>query len=1160
MRKYTANYSNTNSNFVIQNLEGNTIDHKIVPLLKVLKNILQRGAPTILSKFLQTRLGQLDQLASFKDRFALVSPNPQRWLATIKGDDVNRYYPAREFLEEIIPREFGEWAFVQAMIVPEMAIEDIVCGTKTAFTNQQVDFYLPQARLVIEIDGQQHKSDRLVKNNDRERDRFLASQGIHTVRITTSELGNGDYRKKIEEVLKRLESFEKPLGVYRECLKATQSGSTKGDIWSQKMLPTAIIRFQILVLELLLNGTLPLDATWRFELRRHEDFEGFAILAIEDLQIWITKLWRLRFKTTVKRPDFEIVEIGPSDSFGRAKGAIKIDFSILQRYTDAHTKEPDVIYVRTDYFDESDRNYFKVSCASPINYAITKEDEDILTFFLTNIFDKESFRDGQFPIISNALNLRDTIGLLPTGGGKSLCYQLPCFLQPSVNFVVCPIKSLMKDQADNLANLWITNVAHISSDISSEERRKAETNFGGGRYLFVWISPERLQIQDFRDKIKDLQANGSIAYAVIDEVHCLSEWGHSFRTSYLNLAKTIDRLSPPDEKGEGRTKFIGLTATASVNVLKDIKVEFSRQKGQLDDANVKSLLDYSRKELVFQVIEDKGLKEKKMKDLLKSLSSTTGLTTDTEKAALIFTPHVNGPFGCYELSKVLNLWFPGKCDWYAGDVPKQKQFDANRRPTKHKVPIMSDIELKQHKDRVQQDFKENKFPLMVATKAFGMGIDKSNIHFTFHFGLPSSVEALYQEAGRAGRWDTKRAENAGKNATCYILYSRETVDLKVVQSIFQMQTSFSEMERINDEFKKTGKDVFRQLFLFTNGQNDIEAELETTLKVFKRYFKGGEDVTIFFSESRQNLKIDSTTLQKAIYRLSLAGVVTDWSTDFINHYQVSFADPNSDSIVQSVASYIRRYEPSRDVEMEIRNGKEGRMLKHALRFLLKWVFENITYNRKQSLKTLVDFCDDFQDSESFKRRLDNYFKFTEWTFILQHISESSRDYEKWFEVLTIIERDNQNEVKSRIYLPAIENQAERRRRFESLRDSISRFLESYRTNAGLNFLSGLVRLFLNDYQDSDGIGRFEDSIRQISVDFESSAQDAIISGAISIGKNLDVDRQTDLCCSIALHFPERLESIAIELDLLHLLADIIDGKVRSLKALNQNLYEQIGKI
>ncbi|RZJ98643.1 MAG: ATP-dependent DNA helicase RecQ, partial [Flavobacterium sp.] len=359
---------------------------------------------------------------------------------------------------------------------------------------------------------------------------------------------------------------------------------------------------------------------------------------------------------------------------------------------------------------------------------MTDEDKPILEFFLENIFDKPGFREGQFPIISNVLNRKDTIGLLPTGGGKSLCYQLPCLLQPSINFVVCPIKSLMYDQNDNLTKTLITNVSFITSDLEAVERREIETNFEQGRYLFVWISPEKFQIPSFRDKISTITAKFSIAYAVVDEVHCLSEWGHDFRTSYLNLAKTIDKLSPKDENGEGKVKFIGLTATASVNVLKDIIIEFSRQKQRLEDENIKSLLDYSRKELQFEVINDKGDKSQKIRDLLQELKNTESFIETREKAGIVFTPNVNGTYGCYPVSNTLSSIYQSKVSWFSGDVPKVDEYDANGNRTGRKIDLMPRKEFNKHKLEVQKDFKENKYQLLVATKAFGMGIDKQNIY------------------------------------------------------------------------------------------------------------------------------------------------------------------------------------------------------------------------------------------------------------------------------------------------------------------------------------------------------------------------------------------------------------------------------------------------
>lgn len=769
MKKYTANYAFTNPNFVIQNLVENEVELPEKPLLYVLKNILQRGFPTLMSEYLRSKIGYIEKEPDFKDPFLLVGLEPPRWIATIKGDEQNDDFPAREFLEVLIPKYFGDYAFVQSLLLPEARINDIVGAYNADFVNQQVDFYLPQAKLVIEIDGQQHKTDDLTRISDQQRDNYLISKGIKTIRISTRALRNGSFVNEIDQILHYLGTFNKSLSLYKIAYdKFKEDAITQAEVQT-RLLPTAIIRFQILLIELLLNDYLNFGAEWKFNLllKKEEQLNGFAELAIEDFFIWFEHLYRLKEKQGWKRPAYQVNYAFSANDFDKSPSVLNIDFSILSRWTDLNNLHPHLLFVRTDYFG-AEKNYFSVSCTKLINYQIKDDDIPTLEFFLRNIFEKKQFREGQFPIIANVLNREDTIGLLPTGGGKSLCYQLPCLLQPSINFVVCPIKSLMYDQFQNLKNSYITNTNFITSDLSAEEKTQVQEEFAQGKYLFIWISPERFQIKRFREYIAAVNAQSTIAYAIIDEVHCLSEWGHDFRTSYLNLAKTIERYCPG-------AKYVGLTATASVNVLKDIRVEFARNNRVMRDENIKSLLDYSRKELVFEVIRDNSNKL----NLLRGLIQQEGILDQSKKAALVFTPHVNGSYGCYSLSNNLNQG-TGKVAWYAGDVPKVPEYDNNGNRTGRKISVMGEAAFNKHKNAAQLNFKKDKCPLLVATKAFGMGIDKQNIHYTFHYGLPSSVEALYQEAGRAGRWDNRLPEMTHVKAHCYVLYSQETTDTAIV--------------------------------------------------------------------------------------------------------------------------------------------------------------------------------------------------------------------------------------------------------------------------------------------------------------------------------------------------------------------------------------------
>ncbi len=1171
MKKYTANYAYTNPNFAIQNLVENPIDTDLLPILFVLKNILQRGFPTTLSKYLQNILGEIHKEENFDERFLFATKQTPIWHNTIKGDKERNYYPAKDFFENIISNEFGEYSFVQSLIIPEIEINDILGDENKDFINQQVDFYLPQAKLVIEIDGQQHKTDEITRVSDSIRDKYLSGQGIKTIRITTLELQNGNYTGKVKKILEHLTRYEKLLNIYKTACDKIEGNSVSENAIRTKLLPTAIMRFQILLIDLLTHRYLSLNENWNFNILIGEDLKTFPELAIIDLLIWIDHLWQLKYKSKIEKPNFQVKITQDKTEYTPTPKEINIDFSLFKRYTDEDKLNPDVIYLRTDYFDDPKiKSYFRVSTTEPINYNISEEDKPILEFFLLNIFDKLKFREGQVPIISNALNRKDTIGLLPTGGGKSLCYQLPCLLQPSINFVVCPIKSLMNDQRVNMVNIRISNVNFISSDLDRDDRVQIETDFEQGRYLFVWISPEKFQIPSFREKISSIVANFSIAYAVIDEVHCLSEWGHDFRTSYLNLAKTIDKLSPKDKNGDGKIKFIGLTATASVYVLKDIKIEFSRRKQRLEDDNIKSLLDYSRKELKFEVINDNGNKRILLQSLINDLVDSEGLTVTNEKAALVFTPNVNGNYGCYSVYTFLNSLYQGKVNWFAGDVPEVDEYDDRGIKTGRKVTIMSSDEFKEHRINIQNDFKSNIYPLLVATKAFGMGIDKPNIYYTFHYGLPSSVEALYQEAGRAGRWDKNLVENQDKEGRCYVLYSPETFDNEKVERLFQKDTTFAEIKEISEEVKWDGKDIFKQVFLFTQGQKDIKEDFNIILKVIEFYFKPDSTVDIFWNEAYAKLKINNDLLQKAIYRLSLLGIVSDWTTNFINHFKVQFNNLNESNIIKSVSNYITKYEPNTNVITEISKVQRDTVLEKSIWYLLNWIFENISYNRKQSLKTLRSWCNDYiykenYNGDDFKKRIDSYFIFSDTTFILQDICEFPNKYDNWFEALYIYEETNEvseNNVKKKlkIYIPEIFDPQRRKEEFEKLRDSISRFLESYRNNLGLNFLSGFIRLSLSEYQDSDGKERFESALDIIKKSFNLENQEELFQRLMLTGKNLSEGQKVELCQSISIFYPERFEQFAEYYDLAYLLNDIYSQKLIEIRKLNIILYEQLAEI
>lgn len=445
-------------------------------------------------------------------------------------------------------------------------------------------------------------------------------------------------------------------------------------------------------------------------------------------------------------------------------------------------------------------------------YRDLPEPKQHLRYFLQLLFRKEDFRPGQLPILSRALQNRSVIGLLPTGGGKSLTYQLAAMLQPGVTIVVDPLRSLMKDQYDGLINNGIDTCSFINSMITREEKEKRSSQLENSQLQFIFLSPERLCIYSFRERLKQMHDKGVyFSYGIIDEVHCVSEWGHDFRFSYLHLGRNMYQYVLPKctEKKKHLTLF-GLTATASFDVLADVERELSGNGAfDLDSDTVVRYENTNRLELQYKIervpvefqedkyydrnrnleglpravrISDKWAAYDSKKNYLKNYISEipsyieelqtedaidnikknfnarqskkgeitsdlrTKVTTDFLKeeesysqAGIVFCPHKNDTgISVNANADELKAYNPSIGTFMgSGDNEDSEEIDKLS---------FKNLEF----------FRENKLPLMVATKAFGMGIDKPNVRFTINMNYSSSLEGFVQEAGRAGR-DQKTA-------------------------------------------------------------------------------------------------------------------------------------------------------------------------------------------------------------------------------------------------------------------------------------------------------------------------------------------------------------------------------------------------------------------
>ena len=358
-------------------------------------------------------------------------------------------------------------------------------------------------------------------------------------------------------------------------------------------------------------------------------------------------------------------------------------------------------------------------------------------------FGIKHYRPGQRKLIQSVIEGRDTLGILPTGGGKSLCYQLPALFLSRAVLVVSPLISLMQDQQEKLADRNIP-AAGLNSTLSSSEEQEAIAAIQRRQAELVYVTPERLENRDY---LKILKKSG-VSLIVVDEAHCISQWGHDFRPAYLSLRNAIRDL--------GRPPVLALTATATAEVTADILTQLA-----LSDAEIISI-GIERKNLAFEVVRtvNEDVKRERLKQFL---------ATESGGAGIIYLPTVRQ---VDELSQWL----------------LDQGFRAGRYHGRMKMVT---------REENQQAFMANEYEVMVATKAFGLGIDKHDIRFVIHYAVPDSIETYVQETGRAGR-DGKRAHAIlfyrleDRRVQSYFLggkYPRRDESLAVYRTLDQVPTA-----------------------------------------------------------------------------------------------------------------------------------------------------------------------------------------------------------------------------------------------------------------------------------------------------------------------------------------------------------------------------------
>lgn len=447
-------------------------------------------------------------------------------------------------------------------------------------------------------------------------------------------------------------------------------------------------------------------------------------------------------------------------------------------------------------------------------------------------FGIEELRPGQKVIIETVMNGGNALGVMPTGAGKSLCYQLPALFLPKATVVVTPLLSLMHDQTVKLEEAGV-EATHLDSTLTSREEKQAVKAVKNGHNSLVYVTPERLECPEYLEALK----KGGVSLLVVDEAHCVSQWGHDFRPAFLSIRRAIEALGNPP--------VLALTATATPSVEKDILEQLNLKNIKICHTGV------DRTNLLFEVYRTVNAEMK--------FQRLTSIINENNGTGIIYVSTV-------KLANELHAQLL-KAGFIAGKY--------------HGRMRMKD------REAVQEDFMSNRYRVIVATKAFGLGIDKPDVRFVIHYTFPDSVESYYQEAGRAGR--------DGNKSVAALLYRLED---KRVHSFFlggkypnrsDAAQLYSTLIRVTEMGAKTAtldglisvsgivKKKVQVLLAYLEKEKIIQNRKGISLK---KIFTQGEELDKFLNHYEERLGQD----KKRIQDIMKYGQTTECRAQFFRDY------------------------------------------------------------------------------------------------------------------------------------------------------------------------------------------------------------------------------------------------------------------------------------